>query len=61
MIGIKGMDMPYDCWNCDCTYEDYRGATVCIFTRKPLYPMGTKYERDEECPLIEISESGGIE
>lgn len=53
MIGIKDMDMPYDCWNCDCTYENYRGATVCV-TRKPLYPMGAQKERDEECPLVEI-------
>lgn len=54
MIRVKDMDMPCDCWNCDCTYEDYRGATVCIFTRKPLYPMGMKADRDKDCPLVEI-------
>lgn len=61
MIGIKDMDMPCDCWNCGCAYEDYRGAMICIFTRELLYPMGSKYERSGDCPLVEIAESGGIE
>lgn len=48
--------MPCDCQNCDCTYEDYNGATVCIFTRKSLYSMGAKEEREEDCPLVEIKD-----
>lgn len=59
MIGIKDIYMPSDCWNCDCTYEDYRRITVCIFTREPLYPMGTKTERDKDCPLVELVEIEG--
>lgn len=51
MVYIKNMDMPCNCWECGCTYEDYRGATVCIFTREPLYPMGKKTGRAGNCPL----------
>lgn len=51
MVYIKSMDMPCNCWECGCTYEDYRGATICIFTREPLYPMGKKEGRAGNCPL----------
>lgn len=54
MVAIKNMDMPCDCWNCDCTYENYIGETLCVFTRLPLYPMGSTYERDIGCPLVEV-------
>ena len=36
MIAVKDMDMPCDCWNCDCTYEDNRGKRF-VFLLESLY------------------------
>lgn len=60
MIGIKDADMPCDCWDCDYTYENIAGATMCIFTRTMLYPMGTRTEKDKDCPLVEINDEDAI-
>lgn len=58
MVVVKGMDMPCGCWDCECVYENYSGATACMFTHRPLYPIGGEAEdkRDKDCPLAEISE-----
>lgn len=57
MIGIKDMSMPCNCWNCELTHDNYSGLTICSLTGNLLYPMGSKNERDEDCPLIEIEEN----
>lgn len=59
MIGIKGMEMPCDCWNCELTHDNFSGLTICSLTGNPLYPMGSKNKREDDCPLVEIEESEG--
>lgn len=54
MIGIKGMEMPRDCWDCDLTYDSCNGYTMCSVTGQVLYPMGSRDTRPDECPLAEI-------
>ena len=56
MVGINGMEMPCDCWSCDLKTETCSGITICIITGKALYPMGSCFDRDKECPLVEIHE-----
>lgn len=59
MIGIKNMKMPCDCWNCELTYENFSGLTICPLSRMPLYPMGSKDKREDDCLLVEIKENEG--
>lgn len=54
MIGIKGMKMPRDCWDCDLTYDSRNGYTKCSVTGQVLYPMDSRDTRPDECPLTEI-------
>lgn len=57
MIGIKGMIMPDNCWQCGLTHENGQGYTVCSVTGKKLYAMGLKNTRPDDCPLIEVKET----
>lgn len=55
-VGIKGMEMPCDCWSCDFTHENTGGLSLCSLTGKPLYPVGSKRGRASDCPLVDLSE-----
>ena len=54
MIGIKDMDMPKSCKECDFCVEGLISYCECMFTDK----LVGKYNdiRDIDCPLIEIEE-----
>ena len=54
MVGIKDIEMPCDCWDCELTKETYSGLTICVLTGNALPPMGTMVDRDKNCSLIEI-------
>ncbi|MHA9740707.1 hypothetical protein [Robinsoniella peoriensis] len=54
MIGIKDMEMPKECWECELKCEICDGYTMCGATGRRLYPMGTRDTRPYECPLVEI-------
>ena len=56
IVGIKGIDMPCDCWSCDFTNENTRGLSLCSLTGKPLYPVGSKCGRASDCPLVDLSD-----
>lgn len=54
MIGIKDMDMPKSCMECNFCVEGLISYCECMFTAK----LVGKYNdiRDIDCPLIEIEE-----
>ena len=54
MVGIKNMEMPCECWNCELTHDNTSGLTICNLTGKALYPMGEMDTRPDDCPLVEI-------
>ena len=54
MVGIKDIDMPKECWDCELTHDDPSGYTVCSVTGRILYPMGDRDSRFDDCPLVDI-------
>lgn len=56
MVGIKGMAMPEDCYDCPAANKVYidRGPMVCPFAER-MCPY-TAYQRPYWCPLVEIKE-----
>jgi len=54
MIGIKNMEMPNECWNCELVHGNTSGLTICNLTGEALYPMGTRDTRPNNCPLVEL-------
>lgn len=54
MIGINGIEMPRECWECDLAYDNCNGYTMCSVTGQILYPRGTRDTRPDDCPLREI-------
>jgi len=54
MIGIKNMEMPNECWNCELVHDNTSGLTICNLTGEALYPMGTRDTRPNNCPLVEL-------
>lgn len=53
MIAIKGMKMPKNCGECDCSYwHDYCGTYFCSLTGNNVL----ENQKDMDCPLVEIQE-----
>jgi len=57
MVGIKELEKPSNCWDCDLTYDDYCGCARCCLTKEALFPMKETPKVLENCPLVEIEEN----
>jgi len=60
MIGIRNMDMPKTCAECQFGYITYRNNRKCKISESCYGVIFTSKERPTDCPLVEIEKDGWI-
>lgn len=56
---IRGMKMPASCYDCDLCFESMDSERNVYWTCPVLNMDVEKYERMEDCPLVEVPEPHG--
>ena len=60
-ILIKGMEMPNNCYGCDFCVNSMDGedlVTICTALQEEIIPL--MFERQTDCPLIEVPPHGRL-